>query len=336
MDIKINTNDVISNEAEKLNNSELMKVLDGKLTSVSKKSALNALKKRQPPEAFPIFEKLLNDTREKEELRYEAAFAISALKNKQCAQILTKHLNEKNTFIAAGIFKALAICGDKESLTQLLKIDTKEKEAKKALEYSKTILAYKLNNARFKLEPKKNLITLNPNSSIVMEKVKPDQSDISILEKTIDTRYLLISPDSKKAVFIKCVDNYFALVPNNNLSERKYAEIAKNKNIMFCVLEKIYCPEIYAPYYYILTDPKSANTFNIHVINTRGELLFGGNGNVISNAINFSVKTIADSKPGTPLIDIEGKLNPLNSEISFTKSLSALPAKVEKRIPKKL
>lgn len=316
------------------NVQNIKQIVLGKIPMISKGDrikTISVLIKLDERDSCDILGNIIANETEDTDIRAIAALNLSYLPNKNSEIELIKNLGVKDNLIKTKIIKSLGCIGTQEALNALDKLPESNVDyVRKQLNFSKALIAFRLGLKRddlpfiegTKRKPSKDetqiKLTLEP---ILQDELKKhldlfDDSNYGI-NFSNDFGYQLIAGKAK----------WFFTINKEFISKDANLAIIKQKMIVGLLNRWLKEAKKYEVQYIVLANPKK-DSIEIMVVQSNGEIVYSGYGNIRDSTMTFTISDI--SRAGTAPTYVSGKL--VNRKIQLD-IMIASPKRIEKKSP---
>jgi len=319
----------ISMDVEKIDESisddELVRLIRQKPDEESVLASLKELSRRKSPRRLEIYREIVADPKSSIRARRAVITELGAERAPQFQEMLLEQLPTADARLFPGIVRSLGKIGDEEALKQLERIKApREADARSALEFSRSLLAYRLRLDRHPFKPPspKQMVKLSEGISFETAKAKAEIVRLASQHVRKDLPAIPLLPTG--AASLTCRTSELLLVFNEEFkAPRSLRTIAQRAAMPLVLLMKGLSLDRYILVQYFFTQPsKDSQEVVLLGMRPRGDLTYAGRVQITESGFNFSLGAV-DTRYA-PAIEVEGSYDPNKRTWQFSKALTSL------------
>jgi len=310
---------------ESISDDELVRLIRQKPDEGTVLASLKELSRRKSPLRLEVFREIVADPRSSMRARRAVVNELGAERAPQFQALLSEQLPAADAALFPAIVRSLGKIGDQAALRQLERIKAPgEAEARGALEFSRSLLAYRLRLDRHLVRPPSARQMVKLSEGIEFETASAKTETVRLASQHVRKDLPAIPLLPAGAASLTCRASELLLVFNEEFkAPGSLRTIAQRSAIPLVLLKKGLSLDRYILEQYFFTQPsKDKQEVVLLGLRPSGDLTYAGRVQITESGFNFSLGAV-DTRYA-PAIEVEGSYDPSKRTWQFSKALTSL------------
>jgi hypothetical protein len=313
----------IENVVKRLSDDELVGLIRTARDDETLLVALTELSARNSPRTIEVFREILDDPARSLAAKRAVAALIGTGNVLEIQSLLLPHLSSRDSVLFSRVARALARLGDHTALQRLETAKPpSEPVAIRALEFAKTLLAYRLRLDKHRIPPPADTVLLRVNEPTPFRIEMVDAETLKNALSRMRSGLPELAEPPAAAVKLTCDrTELLLLVTAEFASPAAWATLRERPALPLILLQK---DEVMGSYFlagYMFTQPSRSRN-QIEVLGTRptGRLIYAGKAQPSPKGLSFSLRAVNSRYVGA--IDVAGEYDATQRTFSFSRALA--------------
>lgn len=323
----------IGRQEEGLSEAELVERVQARTTPELTQGALQELSRRKSPRRLEVFRVVLEDPEQDSRTKRTAAVKLGKERLPGNQELLLSQLVARDAPLFAKVVQSLGQIGDEQALVRLEDLERPESAtAIKALEFAKSLLAYRLHLDRHLISPPSDEELVEVTEGIPFEAeaagAEAVQEALQIAGETIPA----VALTEEGAIRLACGSDELLLLFADELRQPGSLEALRTRSALpLVLLRKGLSLDRYFLEQYFFTQPAEGDgRMALLGVRPGGELTYAGRIQVSVEGFRFTLRSV-DSRY-VPAIEVEGHYDTAKRLLELTKTIASSRVAARERL----